>query len=73
MHVSIDVKSPNNIRKWQMGFKSAFKGLKLLCSTLVEALAVVPAQEPSFLECYAVSTGKQLWAFRKNIVLSSSG
>jgi hypothetical protein len=28
MHVLINVKSPNNISKWQMGFNSAFKGLK---------------------------------------------
>jgi hypothetical protein len=28
MHVPINVKSPNNINKWQMGFNSAFKGLK---------------------------------------------
>jgi hypothetical protein len=27
MHVSINVKSPNNISEWQMGFNSAFKGL----------------------------------------------
>jgi hypothetical protein len=27
MHGPINVKSPNNIRKWQMGFNSAFKGL----------------------------------------------
>jgi hypothetical protein len=27
MHVPIDVKSPNNTSKWQMGFNSAFKGL----------------------------------------------
>jgi hypothetical protein len=28
MEVPINVKSPNNISKWQMGFNSAFKGLK---------------------------------------------
>jgi hypothetical protein len=28
MHGPIKVKSPNNIRKWQMGFNSAFKVLK---------------------------------------------
>jgi hypothetical protein len=28
MHGAINVKSPNNISKWQMGFNSAFKGLK---------------------------------------------
>jgi hypothetical protein len=27
MHVPINVKSPNNISKWQMGFNSAFKRL----------------------------------------------
>jgi hypothetical protein len=28
MHVPINVKSPNNISKWQMGFNSVFKGLR---------------------------------------------
>jgi hypothetical protein len=27
MHGPINVKSPNNISKWQMGFNLAFKGL----------------------------------------------
>jgi hypothetical protein len=27
MHLPINVKSPNNISKWQVGFNSAFKGL----------------------------------------------
>jgi hypothetical protein len=31
MHVPINVKSSNNISKWQMEFNSAFKGLKCLC------------------------------------------
>jgi hypothetical protein len=30
MHGPINVKSPNNTSKWQMGFNSAFKGLKRL-------------------------------------------
>jgi len=29
MHVTINVKSPNNISEWQMGFNSAFKGLTM--------------------------------------------
>jgi hypothetical protein len=29
----MNVKSPNNTNKWQMGFHSAFKGLKLLFYT----------------------------------------
>jgi hypothetical protein len=32
MHVLINVKSPNNISKWQMGFNSAFKGLIISCA-----------------------------------------
>jgi hypothetical protein len=32
MHVLMNVKSPNNISKWQMGFNSAFKGLSRKCS-----------------------------------------
>jgi hypothetical protein len=27
MHGTMNVKSPNNTSKWQMGFNSAFKGL----------------------------------------------
>jgi hypothetical protein len=34
MHLSINVKSPNNISKWQVGFNSAFKRLKNLTSVL---------------------------------------
>ena len=30
MHVPINVKSPNNISEWQMGFNSTFKGLRAL-------------------------------------------
>jgi hypothetical protein len=30
MHLPINVKSPNNISKWHMGFNSAFKGLNCL-------------------------------------------
>jgi hypothetical protein len=29
MHGPIKVKSPNTINKWQMGFNSEFKGLKI--------------------------------------------
>jgi hypothetical protein len=35
MHVPINVKSPNNISKWQMGFNSAFKGLKVKQVTML--------------------------------------
>jgi hypothetical protein len=58
MHVPINVKSPNNISKWQVGFNSAFKGLNpsafvgpsnnftpLLCN-----LNAISSQKPHF--CY---------------------
>jgi hypothetical protein len=36
MHGPINVKSPNNTRKWEMGFNSAFKGLRYLKTDLQE-------------------------------------
>jgi hypothetical protein len=30
MHGPINVKSPKNINKWEMGYNSAFKGLKYI-------------------------------------------
>jgi hypothetical protein len=38
MHLPINVKSPNNISKWQMGFNLAFKGLKPFYSNKVQKL-----------------------------------
>jgi hypothetical protein len=35
MHRSMNVKSPNNTSKWQMGFNSAFEGLKLCVCVFV--------------------------------------
>ena len=39
MHGLVNVKSPNNISEWQMGFNSAFKGLnhaeKKFCPTFI--------------------------------------
>jgi hypothetical protein len=40
MHGPINIKSPNNIIKWQMGFNSAFKGLN---STLKSRRTLIPA------------------------------
>jgi hypothetical protein len=40
MHLTIKVKSPNNISKWQLGFNSAFKGL----SDSVNAESVLACQ-----------------------------
>jgi hypothetical protein len=41
MHGPINVKSPNNISEWQMGFNSAFKGLmKCATSSSMDVLSV---------------------------------
>jgi hypothetical protein len=40
MHGPINVKTPNNTSKWQMGFNSAFKWLNLL-SRIIEKLTAV--------------------------------
>jgi hypothetical protein len=37
MHLPINVKSPNNISKWQMGFNSAFKGLIAMFAMFIGA------------------------------------
>ena len=34
MHITMNVKSPNNINEWQTGFNSAFKGL--MCSSFLQ-------------------------------------
>jgi hypothetical protein len=36
MHEPINIKSPNNISEWQMGFNSAFKGLIGACCDNVD-------------------------------------
>jgi hypothetical protein len=38
MHVPINVKSPNSISKWQVGFNSAFKGLIVSVNRTAECL-----------------------------------
>jgi hypothetical protein len=40
MHAPINVKSPNNTSKWQMGFNSAFKGLMFLYRKLLHVLGL---------------------------------
>ena len=40
MHVAVNVKSPNNISEWQMGFNSAFKGLTYMLKTNVSSTDV---------------------------------
>ena len=42
MHVPINVKSPNNISEWQMGFNSAFKGLIYYLLTYLLSYSLTP-------------------------------
>ena len=43
MHGPINVKSPNNTSKWQMGFNSAFKGLNTELNPICHLLALLGA------------------------------
>jgi hypothetical protein len=45
MHAPINVKSPNNISKRQMGFNSAFKGLKVITEFLSLAICLFDMTE----------------------------
>jgi hypothetical protein len=45
MHGHINVKSPNNISKWQMEFNSAFKWLIFYHVTLLKCYAVAQLVE----------------------------
>jgi hypothetical protein len=40
MHGPINFKSPNNTSKWQIGFNSAFKGLRRITTLMVETRQV---------------------------------
>ena len=50
MHVPINVKSPNNISEWQMGFNSAFKGLITVLNT--SAVTCPDGYRFSVRQCY---------------------
>src|SRR5215475_12092469 len=50
MHGPINVKSPNNISKWQMGFNSAFKGLRKMKSFYLRIISAFAIAEHHTLE-----------------------
>jgi len=54
MHVPINVKPPNNISEWQMGFNSAFKGLSLCRRGFQDLLKVRPSSV--FILCGCISS-----------------
>ena len=64
MHGPINVKSPNNTNKWQMGFNSAFKGFNrteayiLLISKLYASILHIYIYDMIFIYCNCVFT---LW------------
>jgi len=41
MHVPINVKSPNNTSKWQMGFNSVFKGLIINYGIIIKNISTL--------------------------------
>jgi hypothetical protein len=45
MHGPINVKSPNNISKWQMGFNSAFKAFRSFLSSVKVTCYILPRPE----------------------------
>jgi hypothetical protein len=47
MHLPINVKSPNNISKWQMGINSAFKGLIAVCLFILHDEEVAGSSQTS--------------------------
>jgi hypothetical protein len=54
MHVHINVKSPNNISKWEMGFNSAFKGLiQLVVDDPMESTQEISKQWTFIYPCIA--------------------
>ena len=54
MHGHINVKSPNNTNKWQMGFNSAFKGLNTCSPTVF----IMPVSEDEVEKVIKVLKGK---------------
>jgi hypothetical protein len=66
MHGPINVKSPNNTSKWQIGFNSAFKGLNLAknASNLMTWLHIIFIDtfppSPSAFNIQGVPGGKDL-------------
>jgi hypothetical protein len=56
MHLPINVKTPNNISKWQMGFNSSFKWLTLLPSAKLHSVTI---QKPVILILTAVKQTRQ--------------
>jgi hypothetical protein len=49
MHGFINIKSPNNTSKWQMGFNSAFKGLNIVYIQSKHDISVLTVNSYMFL------------------------
>jgi hypothetical protein len=72
MHGHMNVKSPSNINKWQMGFNSAFKGLIRLIPVVERSKAWVFGR--SLAETAGSNpTGAPMFVSRKCCVLSGRG
>jgi hypothetical protein len=77
MHVPINVKSPNNTSKWQMGFNSAFKGLNPHQCALLDYNCIRLLVCPSFSlsvgssVCPHLSAWLKLVGFTWNLMLGT--
>ena len=60
MHENINVKSPNNISEWQMGFNSAFKGLTGSGPTELSRSVQQPVFTPSDQHVKCLNNGPPL-------------
>jgi hypothetical protein len=50
MHLPINVKSPNNVNKWQMEFNSAFKGLIFFTSGKPTVFIVASTEPREYID-----------------------
>jgi hypothetical protein len=57
MHGPINVKSPNSISKWQMGFNSAFKRLNAELNPICHLLTLLGAHPIFHISRITVKTG----------------
>jgi hypothetical protein len=70
MHVPINVESPNNISKWQMGINSAFKGLMKLC--MISGFHRKVDENCTLMFYYTATSGNSLRRSQDNLSVSSS-
>jgi hypothetical protein len=63
MHGPINVKSPNNTSKWQLGFNSAFNGLRKAIT--INVIRVVARKSPVLSARKAITSIKQFLSIQQ--------